>query len=90
MEKMKTLIERLKGKLYGKLDALPPKARLGMVLTAFVAFAVFCLYITATAIIGSGKGSKEMKIRHTEELDLPMQDSMNPYNNVHGKGTEEK
>ena len=89
-EKMKTLIEGLKGKLRGKLDALPPKARLGMVLTAFAAFAVLCLYMTATAIIGFGKGSREMEIRHIEKLDLPMQDSMNLYNNVYGKGTEEE
>lgn len=92
MEKMKTLIEGLKGKLRGKLDALPPKARLGMVLTAFAAFAVLCLYMTATAIIGFGKGSREMEIRHIEKLDLHEQDSMNLYNNVYGKGkgTEEE
>lgn len=86
MGKMKTLIEGLKGKLRGKLDSLPPKTRLGMVLTAFAAFAVLCLYMTATAIIGFGKGSREMEIRHIEKLDLPMQDSMNLYNNVYGKG----
>jgi len=90
MEKMKTLIEGLKGKLRGKLEALPPKARLWIVLTAFAAFSVLCLYMTATALVGFGKGNGEMEIRHIEKLNLPMQDSINLYNNVYGKGTEEE
>ena len=53
MEKVKNLIEkwttRFKKELRGKLDALPPKARLGIVLTAFAAFTSLCLYMTATA-----------------------------------------
>ena len=73
MGKMKTLIEGLKGGVRRKLEALPPKARLGIVLTAFAAFASLCLYMTVT-----------------EKLDLPMQESMNLYNNVYGKGTEEE
>lgn len=90
MEKMKTLIEGLKGRLRGKMDALTPKARMGIVLTAFAAFAILCLYMTATAIIGFGKGNGAMEIRHIEKLDLPVQDSMNLYNNMYGKGTEEE
>lgn len=90
MEKMKTLIEGLKGRLRGKMDALTPKARLGIILTAFAAFAILCLYMTATAIIGFGKGNGEMEIRHIEKLDLPVQDSMNLYNNMYGKRTEEE
>lgn len=94
MGKMKTLIEKyttnFKKKLRGKLEALPPKARLGIVLTAFAAFASLCLYMTVTAITGFGKGNGAMEIRHIEKLDLPMQESMNLYNNVYGKGTEEE
>jgi len=56
MGKMKTLIEGLKGGVRRKLEALPPKARLGIVLTAFALFAVLCLYMTVTAIAGFGKG----------------------------------
>ena len=52
MGKMKTLIEGLKGGVRRKLEALPPKARLGIVLTAFAAFASLCLYMTVTAIAG--------------------------------------
>lgn len=92
--KMKNLIEkwttRFKEELRGKLDALPPKARLGIVLTAFAAFASLCLYMTATAIIGFGKGERALEMRHIEKLDLPVQESMNLYNNVYGKGTEEE
>ena len=94
MGKMKNLIEkwttRFKKELRGKLDALPPKARLGIVLTAFAAFASLCLYMTATAVIGFGKGERALEIRHIEKLNLPVQESMNQYNNVYGKGTEEE
>lgn len=94
MGKMKNLIEKyttnFKKELRGKLEALPPKARLGIVLTAFALFAVLCLYMTVTAITGFGKGNGAMEIRHIEKLDLPVQENMNLYNNVYGKGTEEK
>lgn len=94
MGKMKNLIEKyttnFKKELRGKLEALPPKARLGIVLTAFALFAVLCLYMTVTAIAGFGKGNGAMEIRHIEKLDLPMQEGMNLYNNVYGKGTEEE
>lgn len=94
MGKMKNLIEKyttnFKKKLRGELEALPPKARLGIVLTAFALFAVLCLYMTVTAIAGFGKGNGAMEIRHIEKLDLPVQENMNLYNNVYGKGTEEE
>ena len=48
MGKMKNLIEKwttgLKGWLRNRLDALPPKARLRIVLAAFAVFASLCLY----------------------------------------------
>ena len=94
MRKMKNLIEkwttRFKTELRGKLDALPPKVRLGIVLAAFAAFASLCLYMTVTAIIGFGKGERALEIRHIEKLDLHGQESMNLYNNMYGKGTEEE
>ena len=94
MGKMQNLIEKcitnLKTKLRGKLDALPPKARLRIVLAAFAVFASLCLYMTATAIIGFGKGERALEMRHIEKLDLHGQESMNLYNNVYGKGTEEE
>ena len=94
MGKMKNLIEKwttgLKGWLRNRLDALPPKARLRIVLTAFAAFASLCLYMTATAIIDFGKGERALEMRHIEKLDLPVQESMNLYNNVYGKGAKEE
>ena len=94
MGKVKNIIEKwttgLKGWLRNRLDALPPKARLRIVLAAFAVFASLCLYMTATAIIGFGKGDKALEMRHIEKLDLPVQESMNLYNNVYGKGTEEE
>ena len=94
MGKVKNIIEkwtiRFKKELRGKLDALPPKARLGIVLTAFAAFASLCLYMTATAVIGFGKGERALEMRHIEKLDLHGQESMNLYNNMYGKGTEEE
>ena len=70
MGKMKNLIEGLKGGVRRKLEALPPKARLGIVLTAFAVFASLCLYMTATAIIGFGKGEKALEMQHIEKLEL--------------------
>ena len=94
MGKVKNLIEkrttRFKKELRGKLDALPPKMRLRIVLAAFTAFASLCLYMTATAIIGFGKGEKAMEIRHIKKFDLHGQESINLYNNMYGKGTEEE
>lgn len=90
MGKIKILIEGLKGKLRHKLDALSPKMRLRIVLAVFAVFASLCLYMTATAVIGFGKGEKALEIRHIEKLDLHEQDSMNLYNNVYGKGTEKE
>lgn len=100
MGKMKNLIEKwttgLKGWLRKRLEALPPKARLGIVLTAFAVFASLCLYMTATALIGFGKGEKALEIRHIEKPELPqkssMQEAYEQYlkNKMYGKGTEEE
>ena len=94
MGKVKNIIEKwttgLKGRLRKRLDALSPKARLRIVLAAFAVFTSLCLYMTATAIIGFGKGERALEMRHIEKLDLHGQESMNLYNNVYGKGTEEE
>lgn len=81
----------LREKLHRRLDALPPKARLATVAVMSAAFAACCLYMTATAIAGFGKSEKELEIRHIENLNLPVQESDNLYNNVYGneKRTEE-
>lgn len=95
MGKMKILTGKcaavLREKLHRRLDALSPKARLATVAVMSAAFAAGCLYMTATAIAGFGKSEKELEIRHIENLNLPVQESDNLYNNVYGneKRTEE-
>lgn len=81
----------LREKLHRRLDALSPKARLATVAVMSATFAAGCLYMTATAIAGFGKSEKELEIRHIENLNLPVQESDNLYNNVYGneKRTEE-
>lgn len=81
----------LREKLHRRLDALSPRARLATVAVMSAAFAAGCLYMTATAIAGFGKSEKELEIRHIENLNLPVQESDNLYNNVYGneKRTEE-
>lgn len=81
----------LREKLHRRLDALSPKARLATVAVMSAAFAAGCLYMTATAIADFGKSEKELEIRHIENLNLPVQESDNLYNNVYGneKRTEE-
>ena len=95
MGKTRIIIEkcatRFKTELREKLDTLPPKARLAVIAGMLVPFAAGCLYMTATAITGFGKGEKALVIRHIENLNLPVQESDNLYNNVYGneKRTEE-
>ena len=60
----------LKGGLRNRRDALPPKARLRIVLAAVAVFASLCLYMTAAAIIGFGKGEEALEIRHIEKLEI--------------------
>ncbi len=81
----------LREKLHRRLDALSPKARLAVIAGMLVLFAAGCLYTTATAIAGFGKREKALEIRHIGNLNLPMQESDNLYNNVYGneKRTEE-
>lgn len=95
MGKVRIIIEkcatRFRTELRRKLDTLPPKARLAVIAGMFVPFAAGCLYTTATAIADFGKSEKELEIRHIENLNLPVQESDNLYNNVYGneKRTEE-
>lgn len=74
MGKMRTIIEkcatRFRTELHGKLDTLSPKARLAVIAGMTVLFAVGCLYMTATAIAGFGKGSGTIEIRNMEKLKL--------------------
>lgn len=86
----------LRDKLHRRLDALPPKARLAVIAGMFVPFAAGCLYMTATAIAGFGKGNGTMEIRHMKKPELPqkadLQEAYEHYhkNRIYGKGTEKE
>lgn len=68
--------------MHRKLDALSPKARLGIILAAFAVFSSLCLYMITTAVIDFGKGNGTMEIRHMKKLNLPVRDSMNRHNDA--------
>lgn len=95
MGKVRIIIEkcatRFRTELRRKLDTLPPKARLAVIAGMLVPFAAGCIHTTATAIAGFGKSEKALEIRHIGNLNLPVQESDNLYNNVYGneKRTEE-
>lgn len=59
------------GRLRGRLEALPPKARLMTVLVLFSLFTVGCLAMLGTAIHNFGKGSDPMRIEHIGQFELP-------------------
>lgn len=59
------------GRLRGRLETLPPKARLMTVLVLFSLFAVGCLAMLGTAIRDFGKGSEPMRIEHIGQFELP-------------------
>lgn len=84
-------VEQVKSLLRDKLDALPQRTKLIMVLTMFVLFALCALYTTIAAFYEFGNGSSEnMEIGHIRQLDLPYkQDSIN-LNNIYDYGTEQK
>ena len=84
-------VEQVKNLLRGKLEALPQRTKLIMVLTMFVLFALCALYTTIAAFYEFGNGSSEnMEIKHIRQLDLPYkQDSIN-LNNIYDYGTEQE
>lgn len=84
-------VEQVKSLLRGKLDALPQRTKLIMVLTMFVLFALCALYTTIAAFYEFWNCSSEnMEIEHIRQLDLPYkQDSIN-LNNIYDYGTEQK
>ena len=100
MGKTRIIIEkcatRFRTELHGKLDTLPPKARLAVIAGMLVPFAAGCLYTTATAIADFGKGNGTMEIRHMKKPELPqkadLQEAYEHYhkNRMYGKGTEKE
>ena len=62
----------MKGRLRDRLDSLPPRTRLKVVLVMFGLFAICSLYMIGSAIINFGNGkTPEMEVEHIESVKLP-------------------
>ena len=85
-------MEGMKGRLRDRLDSLPPRVRLKVVLVMFVLFAQCSLYMIGSAIINFGSGStSNIEVEHIESVKLPMdkgQQVNNPKDFCHGEGEE--
>ena len=79
----------MKGRLRDRLDSLPPRVRLKVVLVMFGLFALCSLYMIGSAIINFGNG-KTSNI-HIESVKLPTdkgQQVTNQNELIHGEGEE--
>ena len=82
-------VEGMKGRLRDRLDSLPPRTRLKVVLVMFGFFAICSLYMIGSAIINFGNGkTPEMEVEHIESVKLPThkgQQVVNPIDFSHGE-----
>lgn len=82
-------LEGIKGRLRDRLDSLPPRTRLKVVLVIFGLFAICCLYMIGSAIMNFGSGkTPEMEVGHIESVKLPTykgQQVVNPMDFSHGE-----
>ena len=87
---IKTIQEKvngMKGRLRDRLDSLPPRVRLKVVLVMFGLFALCSLYMIGSAIINFGNG----KTSNIESVKLPTdkgQQVTNQNELIHGEGEE--
>ena len=64
-------INGIKGRLHDRLDSLPPRVRLKVVLVMFGLFAMCSLYMIASAIINFGNGkTSNIEVEHIESVKL--------------------
>ena len=79
----------MKGRLRDRLDSLPPRVRLKVVL---VLFALCSLYMIGSAIINFGNGkTSNIEVEHIESVKLPTdkgQQVTNQNELIHGEGEE--
>ena len=82
-------VEGVKGRLRERLDSLPPRTRLKVVLVMFGLFAICSLYMIGSAIVNFGSGkTPEMEVEHIESVKLPThkgQQVVNQTDFSHGK-----
>lgn len=85
-------VEGMKGSLRDRLDSLPPRVRLKVVLVMFGLFAICSFYMIGSAIVNFGNGkTPEMEVEHIESVKLPTdkgQQVVNPTDFNHGEGED--
>ncbi len=85
-------VNGMKGILRNRLDALPPRVRLKVVLVMFGSFAICSLYMIGSAIISFGNGkTSNIEVEHIESVKLPAdkgQQVTNLNELIHGEGKE--
>ncbi len=65
-------MDGMKGRLRDRLDTLPPRIRLKVVLVMLGLFAMCSLYMIASAIINFGSGqTSNIEVEHIESVKLP-------------------
>ncbi len=82
----------MKGRLRDRLDSLPPRVRLKVVLVMLGLFALCSLYMIGSAIINFGSSSaSNIGVEHIESVKLPTdkwQQVINPKDFRHEEGEE--
>lgn len=94
MKRVRDWTDKQDERLRRKLEALPQRTKLAVVLVIFTFFAVCALFTFGTALHQIGReNGRQIEIEHIRELNLPQkQDSINLYKyyDYGTKGTEQK
>ena len=82
----------MKGILRDRLDSLPPRIRLKVVLVMFGLFTICSLYMIGSAIVNFGNGkTSNIEVKHIESVKLPTdkgQQVVNLNELIHGEREE--
>lgn len=94
MKRVRDWTDKQDERLRQKLEALPQRTKLAVVLVIFTFFAVCALFTFGTAFYQIGReNGRQIEIEHIRELNLPQkQDSIHLYKyyDYGTKGTEQK
>lgn len=91
MKRVRDWTDKQDERLRRKLEALPQRTKLAVVLVIFTLFAVCALFTFGAALYQIGReNGRQIEIEHIRELNLPQkQDSINLYK-YYDYGTEQK
>ena len=91
MKRVRDWTDKQDERLRRKLEALPQRTKLAVVLVIFTFFAVCALFTFGTALYQIGReNGRQIEIEHIRELNLPQkQDSINLYK-YYDYGTKQK